>query len=174
MKQYTILFLIGKDKPGIVDRVSSFLLDRGANIEDSRMATMGGRFTMVLLFSCDEPALEKIATDAEEMRAFGFDVTLHEAEDPHSLPQKAELPLKLKVIAMDHPGIVQSLVHILHNHNVNIVSMDTQVVRSPLSGAPLFDLSLEAAVPESVSISWVKEELTEIAAEMNLDLSFPT
>ena len=73
---------------------------------------------------------------------------------------------------MDHPGIVQKVVSILHNHSVNIQSLDTQVKSAPLSGAPLFDLILDAAVPAETSIAQVKEELMDLAAEENLDLNF--
>jgi glycine cleavage system transcriptional repressor len=80
--------------------------------------------------------------------------------------------LKIEVMAMDHPGIVQKVVHVLHQNNVNIQSLNTRVTQAPLSGAPLFDLTLEAGVPEVESIVKVKEKLTELAAEMDLDLSF--
>ena len=49
MKKFMILFYVGKDRPGIVHDVSTFLFDHGANIEDSRMAAMGGRFSIVML-----------------------------------------------------------------------------------------------------------------------------
>ena len=73
---------------------------------------------------------------------------------------------------MDHPGIVQKIVVVLHLHNVNIHSLNTQVLRAPLSGAPLFNLNLEAAVPDETPTSEVKEQLKQLAAEMNIDLNF--
>ena len=85
---------------------------------------------------------------------------------------KAGLPLKLEVVSMDHPGIVQKVVSVLHQHNVNIESLDTKVTSAPLSGTPLFDLILEAAVPAEESIATLKGELQALAAEMNLDLNF--
>ena len=98
---------------------------------------------------------------------------IREAEDPVSSPKRAELPLKIEVTAMDHPGIVQSVVHILRRHDVNIESLNTQVTKAPLSGAPIFGLVLEAGVPAEKSIARIKEELSDLAAEMNLDLNFP-
>jgi glycine cleavage system transcriptional repressor len=172
MKNFTILFLVGKDRPGIVDDVSSFLFERGANIEDSHMAAMGGRFTIMTLFSCSSEQLEIITSELDHLQSFGFEVSLHEADDPGIVPQQAGLPLKLEVVSMDHPGIVQKVVSILHRHNVNISNLDTQITSAPLSGAPLFDLILEASVPAGESIVNVKEELQQLAAEMNLDLSF--
>ena len=172
MKSYRILFLVGKDRPGIVDDVSSFLYERGANIEDSHMSAMGGRFTIMTLFSCSSEQLETINAELDHLQSFGFEVSLHEADDPGALAGQAGLPLKLEVVSMDHPGIVQKVVSILHRHNVNIQNLDTQVTSAPLSGTPLFDLVLEASVPADESIANVKEELQQLAAEMNLDLSF--
>jgi len=172
VKIFKILFLVGKDRPGIVDKLSSFLFERGANIEDSRMAAMGGCFSIMTLFSCEEEQLEAITATLGELERLGFETSFHDAQDPATVSKGPELPLHLEVVAMDHPGIVQKVVHILHRHKVNIQSLNTQILRAPHTGAPLFDLSLGAGVPAETSVTRVKEELEELAYEMNLDLSF--
>jgi glycine cleavage system transcriptional repressor len=172
MKTYGILFLIGKDRPGIVDDLSTFLFERGVNIEDSRMAALGGRFSIVTLFSCSPEKIDAVKADLDRLRGLGFEISLHRAEDPAAVPQRAELPLRIRIVAMDHPGIVQRIVHILAGRDINIQALNTEVVRAPLSGAPLFDLSIDAGVPSGVAVSEVKGELAELAAEQNLDLSF--
>ncbi|MBI5118576.1 hypothetical protein HZA56_19075 [Candidatus Poribacteria bacterium] len=172
MKIFRILFLVGKDRPGIVDDVSTFLFERGANIEDSRMAALGGRFSIMTLFSCASEQLSVITTDLHKLTMLGFEASIHEAEDPGAVPRQAGLPLKLEVISMDHPGIVRKVVSILHRFGVNIRALDTQVTKAPLSGTSLFDLTLEADVPAGTSMSAVKDELLRLAAEMNLDLNF--
>jgi glycine cleavage system transcriptional repressor len=172
MKKYMILFSVGKDRPGIVDDVSTLLFERGANIEDSRMAAMGGRFSIMTLFSCPTEQLEDIRTGLDDLRKKGLETSLHEAEDPTASPAKPALPIKFGVMSMDHPGVVQKVVHLLHQHNVNIRTLNTQVTRAPLSGAPLFDLVLEADVPVEKPIPRLKNDLMELAAQMNLDLSF--
>ena len=48
---------------------------------------------------------------------------------------------------MDHPGIVRKTVPIVRRYDVNILSMTTRIASAPLSGAPIFRLSLEAAIP---------------------------
>jgi glycine cleavage system transcriptional repressor len=174
LKEYMILFLIGKDRPGIVDEVSTLLFDKGANIEDSRMATMGGCFSIMTLFSCTLEQLKAIQRGLKGLESEEFETSLHKAEDPSALPGRAELPFGIAVMAMDHPGIVQKIVHILHNHDVNIQSLNTHVTRAPLSGAPIFNLNLKAGIPVKRSIAKVKEELTALAGEMNLDLTFKT
>ena len=172
MTKYFILLSSGKDRPGIVDDISTLLFDKGANIEDSRMAVMGGCFSSMTLFSCTQEQVEAIRGGLEDLRGLGLEAHVHHAEDPTRGPMLAGLPLKFEMTAMDHPGIVQRVVRMLRNNDVNIESLETQVMGAPLSGAPLFDLRLEAKVPADKSIGKVKEQLADLASEMNLDLVF--
>ncbi len=172
MKTFMILFLVGKDRPGIADDLSTFLYEREANIEDSRMAVMGGCFSVMTLFSCSPEQAEVIRADLGKLRDMEFEVSLHDAQDPASIPRKAELPLKVEVVSMDHPGIVRKVVHILRTHDVNIESLNTRILRAPLSGAPLFDLTIEAGIPSKEPIAAVKHDLETLATEENLDLVF--
>jgi len=172
MKKYRILLSVGKDRPGIVDEVSTLLFERGANIEDSRMAVMGGCFSIMTLFSCSSEQLEEIAAALSHLKKLGLETTLHEAEDPTAAPTHPALPLKFEVTAMDHPGIIQKIVHILRQWKANIHSLESHVTRAPFSGAPLFNLTLEAAVPAEKPIPRLKEDLEKLALEMNMDLNF--
>jgi glycine cleavage system transcriptional repressor len=172
MRVFRILTLVGEDRPGIVDSVSGLLLKREGNIEDSRMASMGGCFTIMSLFSCEEDQLPRIEEGLASWRAEGLQAALHEAADPLERVVPPALPLTLEVTSMDHPGIVKEVVHLLHLFRVNIEAMDTRVTRAPLSGAPLFNLRLEAAVPADEPIARVKAELESLAARLNMDLSF--
>jgi glycine cleavage system transcriptional repressor len=172
MTKYMILFALSKNRLGIVDEVSSYLFKRKANILDSRMAVMGGHFSITCLFSCSNNELEIIKADIRELTELGLATSLHEADKPDSMQTEASNPLKFEIISMDHPGIVQNVVHILKENNICILSLDTELKPMPHTGAPMFDLNLEASVPESLSIAEVKEKLDELASEMDLDLIF--
>lgn len=172
MIRYMILFALGKDRPGIVDEVTSYLFNRHANIEDSRMTVLGDRFTIMCLFSCLPEELVSIRNGMNTLAALGLETSLHKADNPDTLQTINQLPLNLEVISMDHPGIVQSIVHILKKYNVSIQSLNTEIKAMPHTGSPMFDLNLEASVPEKQSITKIKEELNNMASEMNLDLIF--
>jgi len=94
-----------------------------------------------------------------KLTTLGFEASLHGRKTRALSRDRLACRLKLEVISMDHPGIVQKVVSILHRHNVNIRKLDTQVTKAPLSGTSLFDLTLEADVPAGTSMSTVKEEL---------------
>ena len=173
MKKYTILFLVGKDRPGIVDDISTFLFERGANIEDSRMAVLGGCFSVMTLFSCSSQQLEEIEGNLSVLRKMGFETSLHRAQAPDSVFDAPDFPIKMRVTSMDHPGIVRKVVRILRRHDVNIRSMMTRMASAPLSGAPIFNLVLEASLPSENDVSKVREDLEDLADRMNMDLNFP-
>jgi ACT domain-containing protein len=68
-----ILTVIGRDKPGIIARVSALLAENNINIEDISQTIMQGFFTMVMLVNVDN---SKIAFDefVEKMKALGEDI----------------------------------------------------------------------------------------------------
>lgn len=64
-----ILTVIGKDKPGIIAKVSTFLADRGCNIEDISQTILQGQFTMIMLIDlshCGE-TLAELVGDAKTL-----------------------------------------------------------------------------------------------------------
>jgi len=51
MKRNLVLTLTGPDRIGIVEKVTGLLLERGGNVETSRMARLGGEFAVLMLVS---------------------------------------------------------------------------------------------------------------------------
>ncbi|HKO46218.1 MAG TPA: ACT domain-containing protein, partial [Polyangiaceae bacterium] len=68
-KSYLVLTAVGPDRPGLVSEISSLVLAAGANLEDSRMAILGGEFALLVLVSGDEQAMQKVAASAGELGA---------------------------------------------------------------------------------------------------------
>ncbi len=60
MDHHAVLTAIGADRPGLVDEVSAYVLERGGNLEDSRMVNLHGQFAMMLLVSGDEDAIDRL------------------------------------------------------------------------------------------------------------------
>lgn len=172
MNKYMILCAVGKDRSGIVDEVTSFLLKEHANIEDSRMAALGGRFSIMCLFSCSSERLRTIKEKMNRLNDLGLKTSLYDAENPGTVHAEDSIPLHVEAVSMDHPGIVQNIVHILKEHGVCIQTLETQLKPMPHTGTPLFNLKLKANVPVTQSIVQVKDELNNLASEMNLDLIF--
>ena len=65
-----VVTVTGKDKKGIIAKVSTFLADKGANIEDISQTVLGEYFAMIMIADLAE-AKEGIAGLAKECADFG-------------------------------------------------------------------------------------------------------
>lgn len=65
-----VVTVTGKDKKGIIAKVSSFLAERGANIEDISQTVLGEYFAMIMIADLTE-AKEGIAELAKDCAELG-------------------------------------------------------------------------------------------------------
>jgi len=173
MKSYIILTAAGRDRPGLVDEVSAYLDERGMNIESSRMAVLGGEFAMIVLASGEQAEADRLASDPAALAsATGLTVTAKKTSPPAERKAPASLPYRISAAGMDHQGIVHEISRLLHQHQVNIESMDTNVAPAPVSGAPIFSMHGAVSVPAEVKARKLREKLEELGEELNVDVEF--
>ncbi len=73
-----IVTVIGKDKPGIISKVSTALADRKVNIEDISQTIVQGNFTMIMLCSLENAGLTvKELKTALEVLGAEIGVSIH-------------------------------------------------------------------------------------------------
>ena len=166
------LSAIGRDRPGIVAGVSGALLQHGANIEDSRMAILGGHFTMMLIVStpadADVGALSRELDETRSRLGLGA-LTLEEVADEHGFA-RPEASHVVTVYGADHPGIVNSVASALAEMGVNVVDVATHLVEEEGERA-LYAMMMEVDLPGAVSPDRLEAELREVAERERLDVS---
>jgi len=173
MNRYVVLTGVGSDRPGLVDEVTAFLAEREINLEESRMAVLGGEFAMILLASGPEPALTDLRQNLGQItRATGLEFSLKTTRPPSERTGSPGLPYRLLAQSLDHPGIVHEITRLLHARNVNIESMETHVRSAPVSGTPVFALEAQLSVPAETKATRLRVELEELADQFNLDIVF--
>jgi glycine cleavage system transcriptional repressor len=164
-----VLTAVGPDRPGIVAGLSGFLTGEGFNLEDSRMATLGGEFALILLLS-------KTRLDARDPKTFlsdlesltGMTLTMRETTLSGGRPG---IPYLVRGYAMDHPGIVHALAHEIATLGANIEELETSTRPAPVTGTPLFDVRMRVSLPLEVSVHQLRKRLTEVADQRNIDIS---
>jgi glycine cleavage system transcriptional repressor len=70
----------------------------------------------------------------------------------------------------DHEGIVHKVSALLHERSINIQSMDTDVVNAPETGTPLFRMKAIVAVPESVALHSLQDDLRKLGNQENVEI----
>ncbi len=171
MSAYIVLTAIGPDRPGLVDEISAFLADREINIEDSRMAVLGGEFAVILLGGGEAGVFDTLRNSLSILeKSTGLTISMKSTLAPHERKITPSLPHRLTATSMDHPGIVREITRILHKRNINIQSLDTHVSRAPLSGAPIFNMKCVISIPVGEKLSMIRKELEKLGDRMDIDI----
>lgn len=173
MNEHVILLAVGDDRPGLVDDVSGFIFEQGGNIEDSRMVNLRGQFAMMVLIGGPPPAIARISAGLARLeQATGLHIELRQAAPATTPRTEPRVPYRLAATALDQPGLVHRLTHVLRCAGANIESMDTRLVPAPMSGAPLFELDAKVSLPAATPVARVRADLARLCEELNIDFQF--
>lgn len=166
---YAVFSAIGADRVGIVDDISGIVSEGGGNIEESKMAVLGGEFAVMMLVSVDEGALEALVARLGETEArLGLKIGIKRTRE--AAAQEKGRPYSLETVSLDGRGIVHSVSAVLRAHGINIEDLETRTDRAPLTGAPLFRMKADIVLGQGVSIASLRKELEELEAAQDLDI----
>jgi glycine cleavage system transcriptional repressor len=168
---YLVITASGEDKVGLVDRLSGKIAESGCNIEESRMAVLGGQFALIMLLSGPWHALSKLDG---QMEALGEQLGLTIV---HKRTQKREktqpvVPYSVEVVAMDHPGIVRNLSAFFSRSGINIEELQTDTYPAPHTGTTMFSVHMTVGIHADVHISTLRGNFLDYCDDLNLDATF--
>ena len=161
---------VGADRPGIAAAVAKVLFEHGGNIEDSRMAILGGHFAMMLIVALPPDADSSGLEHALEPVARALDLLVSVRPVAEASAEHAEgTQHVVTVYGTDRPGIVFRVCTVLAGYRVNVTDLATRVV----AGEPdVYTMILEATVPSTADSAAIEADLKSLAAELSVDVSF--
>jgi glycine cleavage system transcriptional repressor len=167
--QHLIISAIGPDRVGLVQKISGFINEIGANIEDSKMAVFCGEFAIIMLITGDEAALGEIESRQSELGSH-TGLSIFTRRPTERRPIESLLPCKLIASSLDHPGIVYRLTSALSEAGINIESMETKTYNAPMSATPMFRFEARLAVPANTNLPRLRSRFQTIGEEENIDI----
>ncbi|MGO9309634.1 MAG: glycine cleavage system protein R [Spirochaetia bacterium] len=184
---FVALTAVGTDRVGIVDDIAGAVSAAGCNIEQSKMAVLGGEFAVIMLVSGPAASVDSMA---RSLPALGEKLGLLVGCRPTRAPRARSAsggaksasvgagsgagekgrPYLLTAVSLDTPGIVHAVTAVLRSHEINIEDLETETAAAPWTGAPMFRLSAHMVLGPSVSIDGLKQELARLQRELDLDI----
>jgi glycine cleavage system transcriptional repressor len=160
---------IGRDQPGIVAEISGALYELRGNIEDSRMAILGGHFAVMLIVELPadvtrERLEERLGQSRERL---GLDALTVNAIG-HLERAGGGATHVVSVYGADHPGIVHAVTSTLAERGVNITDLQTRVAGAPES--PFYVMLIEVALG-TASAEQVVAALARAGDEAGVEIS---
>ena len=183
MPQFVIT-AVGPDRPGLVHELTGLLLAGGANVADSRMINLRGQFALILLAEAPHDQASSLSASLRE-EAEQLDMTISVIPAPAtrdcggagSAPTSSApsvqtethcgVPYRLQTYAMDQPGIVHRIAHLLHAHGVNIEELQTRLEPRSYTDTPVFTMDLRMTVPTNLQIRELRDELQALCDSLN-------
>lgn len=171
---YFALTIIGRDRPGIVAKVTEILYHLGCNIADSSCTILGGQFAMILILShpdMHEPA--DFDTAFAPLEAAGLAVFIRKLPPGGETAEKIDGEIcMISVYGSDKPGIVYPVVKELGDRLINITDLNTKLVGS--SQNPVYVMMIEAVLPVDLAIEELSEVLDRLKKDLQVDISVRT
>lgn len=172
-KEYLVVTTVGPDKRGIVDKITEVMVEHRANIEESRMARLGGEFAVIMLVSLADDKRPALETGLDKLcEAEGLTVLIR----PTSLERDAVfagyVPYEISVFGADHEGIVHKVAHYLASERINVETMDTHVSQAPITGTPLFSMraTVQSPPPPTLTLQQLRGKLADLGDDLGVDI----
>ncbi len=171
MRTDIVFTLTGPDRVGIVEQVTSIMLELGANVESSRMARLGGEFAILMLVSVPAKRAGEVEPAFEGLASSGFRVTVHPTDRTAAEAHRGWFRYQIEVHGADHEGIIKEIAGELAQRGINIESADTGTTRAPVSGTPLFSMTALVVVPPDLDEAEWTESLREAGYQANVGIT---
>lgn len=169
-KEYLVITAVGPDKRGTVDRITEVMVKHQANIEESRMARLGGEFAVIMLLSLPGQRRDELLTGLESLKEQKLTFITRETDLSRVEIFQGYVPYEISVIGADHEGIVHSVARYLASERINVETMDTHVTQAPNTGTPLFSMHATVQAPPDLSLSQLRQNLIEVGDDLGVDI----
>ncbi|PXF42045.1 Glycine cleavage system transcriptional repressor [Gracilariopsis chorda] len=166
---HAVVSIAGQDRTGIVNTFTNAVQHYKANIEESKMAILGGDFAMIVYVSMENPqdagALEAMLND----KLPGFSITLRTTTAPAE--EHPEQPMwTISVEAPDQPGIANAVSQALATHGGHVHEMETETNTAPFAGYALFVLNGRVSMADS-ELDNISEALTQVEEKFGASIT---
>jgi glycine cleavage system transcriptional repressor len=168
MSQLIVLSAIGTDRTGVVQDITKEILSCGGNIEESRMATLGAEFAMLMLVSGNWHTLTRLQSGLDKLSK-GNDLTVSIRKTGERGTKEDRMPYAVDIVSLDQQGIVYNLADFFASRDIEIADVATRRYAAAHTGAPMFAVQMAINVPASVHVSQLRDEFLELCDRLNLD-----
>jgi glycine cleavage system regulatory protein len=174
MRTLVIVSVVGPDRPGLVEGLSSAIAAAGGNWEGSRMLRLGGQFAGMVQVALEEPAeaaLERLASALGELDRAGLRTALHRAGvGSEASTEGGGRSYELEVVGQDRQGIVSAISGLLARLGVNVVELATDCEAAPWSGERHFRTRALLHCGEEPGEAELREAVEAIAIDLAVEL----
>jgi glycine cleavage system transcriptional repressor len=169
-KQYLVVTTVGPDRRGTVEKITEVIVSYEANIEESRMARLGGEFAVIMLLSLPAEKEKDLLAGLDTLKEAGLTVVSQSTNLARLEKFQGFVPYEISVVGADHEGIVHRVAHYLASEEIQVESMDTHTTRAPITGTPIFSMSALVQAPPTLTLAKLRDKLLALGDDLGVDI----
>ena len=146
-KQYWyLLSLVGKDRPGIVAKLSAGLCKNGCNLGDSSMARLGNSFVIMLAveYGGSQEALSNILSPLAGSMDLKQNIIIID-EGTHSI----EPDVRINIFSDERIGVLDDATGMLTESGLNIISLESNLSKTQAGNN--YSIHIEGTVSNGIN-----------------------
>ncbi|SDJ13550.1 glycine cleavage system transcriptional repressor [Ferrimonas sediminum] len=167
MTQYLAVTAMGTDRPGIVNQLAKLTASCDCDIIDSRMATYGNEFNLIMLVAGSYAAIALMENELPAKAAQLDLLTISKRTSEH-VPQQHIARLAVEYSGEDRRGTMRQVTQCLADLEQDLAGMRTHA-GTAADGKALQQLELFINIPENTDIDHLEQQLTALGDQMMLD-----
>jgi glycine cleavage system transcriptional repressor len=168
MEKLLAVTAIGPDRTGLVRDLSQAITESGGSILESRMASLGQEFAMLVLVTANWHAIKKVEESLAKLAATA-DLTITTRATSEREFATPAIPYSIDIVSIDHEGIVARLGNFFAGRNIEISDLNTRQYNAAHTGAAMFSVRMAVNIPASTHLAGLRDEFHEFCEEQNLD-----
>lgn len=167
MNEKMIFTFISDDKPGIVECLSQVVSQNKGNWLESRLTKLAGKFAGFVQISIDSQQSESLIQALTELKHQGIAVLV----DNHAhLSSNNDFEcVRLNIIGLDRPGIVNELATAFAAHHLNISDLHSFTESAAMTAEELFKAEVTLDIHTQTNMERFNEDLEDICNKLDLD-----
>lgn len=144
MAEQLLITAMGKDRPGILTRLTQLIGRCSGNVHDSRQAIMGDQFTLIMLLTGDRAAISRIEHQLPPL-AVELELLTMMKRTSASLHETTTIAAQLNLEGPDQPGITGEVADFLAERGLNVHTLQSST--DDTAREPRFQLTMALQSP---------------------------
>ncbi|MBO6754142.1 MULTISPECIES: glycine cleavage system protein R [Spongiibacter] len=168
MNTSLVFTFISKDRPGLVETLSAAIADANGSWQESRMTRLAGQFAGIGRVNIAKDKRDVLVSALQALSADGITVSIDNSDSDSG--EAAEQLCHLQIVGNDRPGIVREVSRALKERQLNVTELSSNITSAPMTGEPLFEASVTAALPPGCDLDELEDAMEDIAELLSVDI----
>ncbi|WP_122034278.1 glycine cleavage system protein R [Aliivibrio sp. EL58] len=166
MPQHLVITAVGTDRPGISNKVTRLVTDSSCNIVDSRIASFGSEFTLIMLLSGTANAISRIENTLPLLGQKHDLITMMKRTSPHQ-DRDIFYTIDAFVESEDRPGLTEKFTDFLANRDIDLKTLSAQTLKKG-ENQNTFQIQITAEIFKECHIIEIQEQFEALCASLNV------